>query len=216
MKGVYTALAMPQQFRELGAIQLWSTCVIVESEKSSFIELLHQVACEKTFTFFGFFLLNSLSETTLEYHFTRYPRQKHGIRSIEECKDVKDALFTLMDQGDRSTYFEEENVNHIAPFEYRVILGLLEGYDKDNVQHSLQEVKANLGDKYGVKPAEIYSVGPDYKHTEPAVAVYGGWRSLSKVYQVAEKLGQERFTVENFLGQYSYVVETPRVRHPDK
>jgi len=82
--------------------------------------------------------------------------------------------------------------------------------------HTLEEVQKELGDKFDLTQAEIYSVGPWGKYTEPAIVIEGDKTQVQKVYALAEKFHQARIAVEDLEESQSYMVETKYCGDPDK
>lgn len=82
--------------------------------------------------------------------------------------------------------------------------------------HTLEEVQRELGDEFNLTQAEIYSVGPWGKYTEPAIIIEGNKKQMQKVYALAEKFRQARIAVEDLQVGQSYMVETKYCSDPDK
>jgi len=95
---------------------------------------------------------------------------------------------------------------------------LKENLEKINLgkDHNLEEVEKELGKEFDLTQAEIYSVGPWGKYTEPAVVIEGNKNQLQKVYALAEKFHQSRIAVEDLGVGQSYMVETKYCEDPDK
>ncbi len=200
-------------FRELAPIELWSAKVASFLDKKTFAETLAQVAEKEEFTFFGYFVVNGFSRFPTNYHFTRYPRRKYGIASIKKCNEVLSKLFDAVTSKDHQAEASLEELTNQA----RVILGLLEGYKQENLLHNVGEVKAFLGScKYQVRPAEIYTKGPNRFYSEAAAVILANPKNLEAIYRLAYQFKQERFTVENFPRHLSNVVETPYTQTPDE
>jgi hypothetical protein len=192
-------------FRELPPVDYWAGSVSIPSERTQeLLRILSLTSQEKDFTFTGF-LTRSDGLTT--YTFTRYPRHARGIASIEDCEDALLALHLSGIGPAASTQFIENQ-------EFRVLLGLREGYEKDSKVHPVEEIEAALPET-NIKPAEIYVVGPTRHYQEPAVIITGTSDKLPGVYNLAESLHQERFTVEDLQNRLSYVVEPPSCTTPD-
>ena len=100
--------------------------------------------------------------------------------------------------------------------QFRVVLGLQELYEKSNKLHTIEEVEAELGSGFDLTPVEIYRIRPQGKYTEPAVIIKGDLSQIEKVYSLAEKFKQARFTVEDLYNDAAYVVETIHCQDPDK
>lgn len=82
--------------------------------------------------------------------------------------------------------------------------------------HTIKEVQKELGDKFNLTQAEIYSVGPWGKYTEPAVVIEGDKTRLQEVHALAEKFRQARIAVEDLQAGQSHMVETKYCENPDK
>lgn len=82
--------------------------------------------------------------------------------------------------------------------------------------HTLEEAQRELGDEFDLTQAEIYSVGPWGKYTEPAIVIKGNKAQVQKVYALAEKFRQARIAVEDLQARQSYMVETKYCGDPDK
>ncbi|HYD34994.1 MAG TPA: hypothetical protein VD999_02915 [Vitreimonas sp.] len=123
-------------------------------------------------------------------------------------------LFDHLVKRDSSTQVELDRLNEVYPV--RVILGLLEGYDKDEKVHTVEEVSTQLGHLVKVTSATVYTQGKNSFYTEPAALLQTDHEGLGAIYQQALAFNQERFTVENFAKGLSYVVETRHAKNPDK
>lgn len=198
-------------FRELEPIELWSAQVRSGDERL-LTDSIAEVATATGFTFFGFFIMNGLVNQT-EFHFTRYPRRKYGIVSIERCNEILKILFENLIQKDSTAQVSIDKL--IAPYQIRIILGLLEGYDKDEKVHTAEEVSTYLGSTSEVSQAKVYTRGLQRFYTEPAVMLRTDTNGLDSIYKLATDFNQERFTVENFAAGFSHVVETHHVKHAD-
>lgn len=82
--------------------------------------------------------------------------------------------------------------------------------------HTLEEVKKELGDEFDLTQVEIYSVGSWGKYTEPAIVIKGDKSQLQKVYVLAEKFRQARIVVEDLQEGKAWMVETKYCEDPDK
>jgi len=192
-------------FRELPPVDYWAGSVSIPQErKEELLEALRNTSGEKDFTFTGF-LVNSDGKTT--YTFTRYPRHSRGIASIEACDS---ALSDLAQKG----LAREEQPALDPDQDFRVLFGLREGYEEDSKVHPIEEIEASLPGTT-ITPAEIFVVGPTRHYQEPAVTITGPIQNLPAVYNLAESLHQERFTVEDLRNRLSYVVEPPSCATPD-
>lgn len=174
------------------------------------VATLAEVATELDFTFFGFFVLNGLA---VEYHFTRYPRRKYGLQPIEKCEAVLQKVSDLLMKKDKSVSVAVEQIP--SPYKTRVILGLQEGYSEGNEVHSLNEVREALDLSVSCLGVQIYTLSSMRQYTEPAAMILDTSDDVQEIYALAAAFMQERFTVENFISQQAYVVETPHAKHPD-
>lgn len=205
---------MKQGFRELESTELWSAHVTTSLDKRQVADLLQQVATQEEFTFFGFFILQEMRNySPTEYHFTRYPRRKYGIPSIEQCNEILEKLTTTLHRHDSRVMTKIDVLSYL--YEYRVVLGLLEGYEQQHVTHSVEEVQDTLGLAVNVQEVTIHTVGPHQTYTESAAIIRVKKPTLSQVYILADEYKQERFTVEDFSNRTAYVVETRHAKEPD-
>lgn len=195
-------------FRELNPEDRWSGYLeIANSKKADFERLIEQLASEQKFTFCGWLI--DIKEEKFKYCFTRYPRKKFGpVPAIETCR----ALLKQLSDSLSVPGIQEQNLRQPG---FRVLLGLKEGYKEDSKIHDSCEVKSILGNDFEVTNAEIYSVGPWGKYTEPAVLITGNKINLQKVYNLAYEFKQSRFCVEDLDRNKSYMVETSHCNDPD-
>lgn len=82
--------------------------------------------------------------------------------------------------------------------------------------HTLEEVRIELGDDFDLMETEIYSAGSWGNYTEPAVVIEGDKSQLQEVYAIAEKYHQARIVVEDLQEGTSRMVETKYCEDPDK
>lgn len=207
---------MSQHFRELTPVELWSGCIQTTVDAPLFAQVLHRVSQEQRFTFFGFLVANTVSSTGNEYHFTRYPRRKYGIATIEACQRALGRLGDLLSRYDTGVAAQVETEQLASTgVTARVLLGLVEGYGSENHQHALTEVVEHLGTEFAVRPAQIFTRGPEKMYQEPAALILAKELGLPAVYDLAYQFAQQRFTVERFDQGQAWVVETPHVTQPD-
>ncbi len=83
-------------------------------------------------------------------------------------------------------------------------------------EHTIEEVKTELGEHFDLTEAEIYSVGPWGYYSEPAVIIEGDKSQLREVYSIAEKYHQSRIAVEDLQKGTSQMVETKYCEDPNK
>lgn len=202
-------------FRELAPIELWSAKINLAVPQDYFTPLLAEVAHDQQFTFFGFFIINALTAEPTAYHFTRYPREKYGVRSLEDCQNALETLKNKMAQKNLPVSTEIETRKSIAPYTTRVVMGLVEGYGAEQSQHDPDLISLILDKTRDIAPAQIHTVGPERFYTEPAIRILAGAGSLKDIYVLALATRQERFTVERFRTKKSRVVETKHAKQPD-
>ncbi|MFA6252683.1 MAG: hypothetical protein WCV69_00215 [Patescibacteria group bacterium] len=197
------------EFRELKPIDHWSTSMPLDAiPDGDFDNKMRETVTETGQNFLGF----KITEKTL-YIRTRYPRKKYGVPSIEECRASTDVLAKKLG-------IETSEQQKVEEPRFRIVLGLLEGYGKDNKIHTIEEVKSELGGEFDLCEGEIYSAGFLYNdeytvYREPVVIIEGDKSKINKVYALAEKFCQERFTVDDLEDSKSYTVETKYCKNPD-
>lgn len=196
------------EFRELRPEEFWGGSVHVKgTNDQDFGKITSETSTELDFTFSGYRSPQTAEE--FEYHFSRYPRRKFGpVAPIEKYRDALAKLSTRL-----NTRAEEDKRTETPVF--RIVLGLQEGYDKEAIVHTTEEVKQELGEEIGLTPVEIYSVGAWGKYTEPAVVLECDNANLAKIYALAEKFHQARFAVEDLHNNQSHIVETKYCSDPD-
>ena len=196
-------------FRELKPEAWWSGSVSVTNlSKDDFINKLEFLAKESNFNFSGWIV--DKENGSFDYFFTRYPRKKYG--PIARLKEFDDMLERLAKEINGEPSIEDYSNSP----KFRIVLGLRELYEESNKLHTIEEVQTELGDSFNLTKAEICAVRPSGKYTEPAVVITGDLSQIEKVYLLAEKFNQARFTVENLYRDVSYVVETVHCKDPDK
>ena len=202
--------AVIPEFRELPSEQLWTATTILEGvSQQQFAEILKDIYQRTGFNFFGFFV--EKKDKSVEYHFSRYPRHKYGIPTLEQCQAAADELKKGLEISNSANTVRVDDFvdDKQKGIEFRVLLGLLEGYDKDQIIHNKDEVAEIIGSSVGLQSATIYSVGKNGEYTEPAVWIKGKKDDLPKVYEIANSFKQERFTIENLAEEKAHVVEPP-------
>lgn len=194
-------------FKEFPPVPYWSATVTVPTPfRHALVESLNDSARSLDFTYSGFFTAPKASETA--YSFTRYPRHRFGIKTDEQCASALSELT----RGLRTRHIvhevlvEEGRVGGVEQF--RVLLGLQEGYDEGARTHDALEVTNALGSDFTVREVGIYSVGGWGTYEEPAVLISGDENRLRKVYLLANTFKQSRFTVNNLSKGEAYMVET--------
>ncbi len=207
---------MSNQFRELAPVELWSGCIQTTVDAPLFAQVLHRVSQEQRFTFFGFLVAKAASDAGSEYHFTHYPRRKYGLATVEACRRALGRLGDLLSRYDTGVMAQVETEQLASTgVTARVLLGLVEGYGSENHQHALTEVVEHLGTEFAVRPAQIFTRGPEKMYQEPAALILAKELGLPAVYDLAYQFAQQRFTVERFDQGQAWVVETPHVTQPD-
>jgi hypothetical protein len=197
------------EFRELQPIDHWSASLSLNAlTDDDFDKHMKDAVIETGQNFLGFLI----TEEHL-YIRTRYPRKKYGVPSVEECRTGTAVLARKLGVEAREQIITGEP-------RFRVIIGLAEGYDKKNKIHSFEEVVNELGQGFKVRRGEVYSAGflgnDKYGvYREPAVIIEGDKPEIRRVYTLAEKFYQERFTVEDLETSKSYIVETKFCKNPD-
>ncbi len=204
-----TRIQTKSNFRELKPEDWWSGFVSVKNvNKEDLIKKLGQITNELKFNFSGWIVTKE--DNSFDYFFTRYPRKKRGpVSPITECKSALKKLAT-----ETSGTSHEEIISDLPQF--RVLLGLREFYEESNKLHTIEEVQNELGNNFNLTKAEICSVGPWGKYTEPAVVIQGDLAQIEKVYLLAEKFNQARFAVEDLYNGKSHMVEPACCKDPDK
>ncbi|MDD3302735.1 MAG: PHP domain-containing protein [Candidatus Gracilibacteria bacterium] len=223
------------------AIDFWEDSFSIDGlQNNDLSEALY-----KTMKISGENILGFINKETNEYTRTRYPRKKHGILTIEEIKKSTDILKKIVEEK-RSSYMKNllKSGKHLdycskigntfinkarlgldrlvneKKHNFRVVLGLLEGYDMIYNMHSIEEVLLELGDDFRIQQGEILS-GSYTKPTtqsiyyEPAAIIEGDIKNIEKIYNLAFKFHQERFTVEDYSQKKAYTVETEFCKNPD-
>lgn len=203
------------RFRELPPVPYWAGTIVVAKESTDALkQALTQSARECNFTYSGFSTENP--DNRLSYTFTRYPRHKFGIATDEQC-------FTAL-----STVTKHLRVEHLmhqaradfgplpdAEADFRVVLGLHEGYGENSMEHTAAEVQAMLGRNLHVDTGSIFAVGTWGQYEEPAAIISGKKTSVQLVYRLAEAFKQSRFTIEDLKYGESSIVETSFCQDPD-
>lgn len=202
-----SAPAMPH-FKEMEPIELWSATIDLDVPYDIFAAIVKHNAIVTGTSFAGFITRNE-DGTIQSFTRTRYPRKKYGINPVEQYEPS--TLLITRELGGKYKLSDQQ-------LGFRVVLGLLEGYDPLSPQHSVDEVTYKLP-WADVQPAEVFSVRPDGGdasiYTEPVAIVTGDIRYVKDVYMLADTFKQERFTVEDFDQHIAYVVETRHCKQPD-
>ena len=194
--------------RETDTVELWSSTLPVHKPYSDF-ELAVRALVQQTQQRVTGFLTRDADSTVASFTRTRYPRKKYGVATLERCQADMQALSEAF--GTTAT----TDAQHVG---FRVVLGLVEGYNKDAPVHTVEEVQQALPNVSAVL-AEVFAVrcleGQICVYTEPVAVLSGPTDCLPGVYTLADKLRQERFTVEDFDRQLTFCVETQHCTEPD-
>lgn len=196
------------KFNELPPQELWSARIDFFIDQERFSAVLRKTAEQTDFTFFGFFVFDETNGQATAYHFTRYPQQKYQTRNQEECERALVELQQNFSAAGIPVLAEVEPPAGYNPNQYRIILGLREGYDPDQpIKHTLTEARKFLRPDCVIKPAEMFAVGPERNYREPALMILGQEHHLKDIYELAAVFNQERFILENFAENSTRVVE---------
>lgn len=186
------------------SVELWSWKIdLWWIDDEVFSQAVESVVLSTQQNFLGFL---SCDNWVKIYTRTKYPREKYWIYKDKEYKDSTRLL------GERlwKTLIEETRWNVATRF--RTILGLREWYERDNQIHSIQEVKSILWEELIYTPWWIYSVilnkGIPLLYTEPVVIINSQNIDIERLVYWAEKLHQQRFTIEDFENRKAFTIET--------
>lgn len=196
------------RFRETEPVGLWSARMDLKLPYIEFEQTVNRVAQTSGQRYTGFITRDDDGNVT-SFTRTRYPRKKYGVSSIVECQEGMVALAAELDTNPRPSLQQSG---------FRVVLGLVEGYDDTAPTHSIDEVREELpGAK--VTPAEVFAVRHTQDgtsvYTEPVAIIEAPLDMVSEVYSLGDRLKQERFTIEDFESGIAYVVETRFCTEPD-
>lgn len=131
---------------------------------------------------------------------------------IVELEEIKEKVQKLIGQSTEVIELREKIKNAESIEDIKDILNS-ENLSKN---HTIEEVKSELGDSFILKEASIYTAGPWGEYKEPAVVIEGDSKRIHDVYNLAEKFKQERIAVENLKEGKSYMVETKYCENPDQ
>ncbi|MEO6761485.1 MAG: hypothetical protein ABI220_03870 [Candidatus Saccharimonadales bacterium] len=195
-------MALTSVFKEGKPIKLWSAEVKGNAAYPDFERIVLATATRNKQRYTGYFETDDAGNVR-SFTRTRYPRLKYGVTSIAECEKgmvelAYDLNFRVNSEGSQSGF--------------RVVLGLLEGYDVTSPTHTVDEVQSLLGSTILAEGATVFAVRHQTTgvsiYTEPVAVLRGAMSSLVAVYDLADSLKQERFAVEDFGNRLSYMVET--------
>lgn len=207
-------LARKGDFRELKPVELWGGNIALGKEdpdKEALKSAIKTSVQERKQNCFGYFVYGAEDRTY--YHMSRYPRRKYGPMPDEG------ALRGLMQDISSKLGAEAAEEQNTGEPTFRIVLGLEEGYGTSKF-HTLEEVRAILGDGFKLTSAEIFTARPGDKepttYQEIAVMIEGDVVDVEKVYRLAEQFKQERFAVENKQTRSAKIVETKVCSSPDE
>ena len=196
-------------FTQLAPVELWSGRLVGAAPYPVFEQAVVDAAVATGSRYTGFIETDG-AEVVRAFTRTRYPRRKYGILAVETCIAQTKQLAAALRFG----LEPEQQTNG-----FRVLLGLVEGYDKRSPTHTADEVQNILGPSVTATPASVFAVAPKgYEtvvYTEPAAVIRGELGELPAVFALAEAFKQERFTVENFDAGLAHIVETRFCVSPD-
>jgi hypothetical protein len=196
-------------FRETEPIELWSSLIEIDLPFAEFERLTAQAAREHGQRFTGYITYGA-NDHVASFTRTRYPRKKYGVSTPNECEA---GMFGLADKMD-TTLLRDPRIGG-----FRVVFGLIEGYDENAPIHSTEEVQRALPN-CAVTPAEVFVVWPSEDdnptYREPVAIIDGPIEAVRQVYDLADKLKQERITIEDFERNIVFVVETRHCTEPDE
>lgn len=195
-------------YRETEPIALWSGLIRMNINPRAFEQTVCRAAAVNEQRYTGYITKDENGNVT-SFTRTRYPRKKYGVSSIDECMSGMVSLASNLG----TELLPDPRRNG-----FRVVFGLVEGYETDAPIHSIEEVQSALSD-CAVSPAEVFVVWPSDDKTpiyrEPVAIIDGHLESIKKVYDLADKMKQERITIEDFEHGVAYVVETRHCTEPD-
>jgi hypothetical protein len=201
----------PISFRELPPLEWWAGGVRTALPDVVFEDHFAKVAEEKKIRFSGYRTSRD-EKGVYGYNFSRYVRRNFGpVPSVDEYRS---ALRALAD----SVVGEEYEEHRTEQPRFRVLFGLVEGYDPANaLTHTPEEVKQILGERFIIEPVEILAIGGGRSsYTEPAVSISGEMQDIKAVYTLADQFHQDRIIIEDLGEAKSYAVETRWCKQPDQ
>lgn len=206
-------------FRELQPVDLWSKKISFPAfGNATFEHEVARISDQTSQSFSGYIQRDQPFGWVRTFTRTRYPRRKYGILNDEQ---MNESMNVLNDRFDDSDIINDYNLPQGLKGDFRVVLGLVEGYETDAPVHTIDEVRQALaGTSLFAMSAEVFSVRPHEPsdrqiYTEPCAIVTGNPRELPAVYDLADAFTQQRFTVEHFGRRQAWVVETPHCTSPD-
>jgi len=209
----YTGRMLRAGFRNLEPIRLWSGKLRPDIDLADFRRSVGALSAELNESFSGFITQDNEGRVRT-FTRTRYPRKKYGIPEIEQITASTDTLAKKLGR-------EVTDETRVPKEIFRVVLGLLEGYDKSSDLHTIEEVRERLGGtSLRAMLAEVFAVRPNMVgssdiYIEPCAVITGRSKEVETVYDLADIFRQQRFTVEDFSERAAWVVETPHCSTPD-
>lgn len=197
------------RFRETEPVDIWSARLKLHIPYSEFEQAVRSVASRNGQRYTGFVTKDDGGHVT-SFTRTRYPRRMYGVASIHECQKGMTELGRELNS--------EVEADPIAEG-FRVVLGLIEGYDPSSPVHSVDEILNELPLATRVTPAEVFATrntGDSVSvYTEPVAVIEAPIDLIEDIYRVGDMFRQERFTIEDFERGVAYVVETRFCTEPD-
>ena len=217
-----TARILPQvrtihgsSFRELTPIEHWSGYLTVSNMTGDqFEKILQTVARDVNIRISGWKIDNKNSDS-FTFYICRQQRKKYG--PVPPPEKYEEALRKLAEKTD-SHYVVESSESNVG---FRVLFGLRKGYDPTSGDHDFKEVTKDLKVEEGFvnTKATILASKPNGEtYTENAVLITGDSPKIDKVYNLADRYNQERFTIEDFgtpNQPITYSVETKHCTEPE-
>ncbi|KKT78623.1 MAG: hypothetical protein UW73_C0001G0070 [Microgenomates group bacterium GW2011_GWB1_44_8] len=204
-------MELPHGFRKLKPAKWWGSVLEVAISKRELEDAVKKASIKENITYNGY--LTHQKNDLLHYYFSQYPRRK--FESISVASRLEKALVTLTRLSGGKSYIETRSKEPI----FRVVLGLRQGYKKENSLHTVSEIANELdqvGSKVSISEAQILTIGPWGKYTEPAAVIEGNLQHLDNVYLLEEKFRQSRFVVNDLHREICYLVETKWCDNPDR
>lgn len=194
------------EFRELEKIQRWAGVLSTELDQESLEQALRDYIGDSTLKLFGYI---ESAEAGSDYHFNRYPRKKYApIPTPQELQAV------LADLGNKLGHTREDNKPTEQP-RVKTLLALGEGYGA-TVFHTPEEAAIILGVEFDTEPVTIFSVNRDGVYSADAVIIEGDRSQLQRIYDLADRFKQHRFTIEDLQEGTINLVETRWCEDPDE
>lgn len=196
--------------------------MIVDCPYEDFIRIVLGAAANAQHRYTGTLTRDPVTGNVTSFTRTRFPRNKYGPPpTVKECEAGISYLAGLC----RTEAVKESH----SPGTSRVVLGLYEGQhasgwrdQPDGPDYSVQEVGLRLGIGFSVSSAEVLNVrlapdGTTSHYSEQLAEIIFPTTGKQRVYDLADAMKQERFSVEDFhkQGGRSYMVETRWCREPD-